>query len=203
MMNRLKAPISLTAALLACALSGCAPYSPSPAGAEANASLGNPADAPTPTPAPEATPLPAATPAPSTGDPNCVDHTNDAAEIRKGREEICALTNSERLKVGALPLVLESRRSEVAQNHAVDMATRSYFSHTSPDGKSPGDRISAAGIQWRAWAENIAQNSRGAPSDIMTMWMNSAGHKTNILRTNMGRLGVGSYKGYWVQVFTD
>ncbi|MEK7355157.1 MAG: CAP domain-containing protein [Bdellovibrionota bacterium] len=142
-------------------------------------------------------------PALATGDSNCVDRTRDAASVRQARERICELTNFERRKREAPPLVLDVKRSKVAQAHAYDMYRRDYFSHTSPEGEEPDDRLQSAGIDWRTWGENIARHPKGMPVDIESMWMNSSGHRRNILKKTFGRLGVGASYGYWVQVFTD
>ncbi|MES2965257.1 MAG: CAP domain-containing protein [Bdellovibrionota bacterium] len=146
---------------------------------------------------------PNTTPVSNTGDLNCIDTTADVMSVRIVREEICAIANVERAKVGAKPLKLEATRSEVAQAHAEDMVSRNYFSHTSPDGDGPDDRLRAAGVTWSTWGENIAKNSSGSAASVMTQWMNSSGHKANILNGSFGRLGVGKQGSDWVQVFTN
>lgn len=142
-------------------------------------------------------------PATPTGDVNCIDKTTDPTATRKLREEICALANVERKKVGASPLVLEAKRSRIAQGHATDMYLRDFFGHDSLDGTSPGERLTAAGISWKTWGENIAMNGSDEASSVVTQWMNSSGHRANILSTKYGRLGVGNDHDLWVQVFTD
>lgn len=174
-----------------------------PPGAPPTGAVSPPAPTPPPTMPPGPTPPPIATPpATNTGDPNCVDKTSDPTTLRAQREEVCALVNVERAKVGAKPLVLEPIRSDVAQSHAEDMVARQYFSHTSPEGDGPDDRLRGAGVGWTTWGENIALNS-GTPASVVSQWMNSSGHRANILNANFGRLGVGRQSSHWVQVFTN
>ena len=129
----------------------------------------------------------------------------------KAREEICRLANDQRRidrRLGKLSL--DTKLTKVAQSFAADMARRQYFSHDTPEGKSLADRANTGGIKWRALAENIAVGYKD-PEAVMEGWMNSNGHKNNILGRPYGRLGVGVAKGkyknrevlYWVQVFAD
>lgn len=117
-------------------------------------------------------------------------------------EAVCALTNTERLDTGASELVLDPELTAIAQAHARDMVERSYFSHTNPDGESPFDRLREAGVTYQAAAENIAWG-QSTPSSVMTAWMNSSGHRTNLLNTRYRKIGVGSYQNHWVQIFTN
>lgn len=70
------------------------------------------------------------------------------------------------------------------------MAARDYFSHTSQDGSGPGDRITDAGYRWSTYGENIAKGQR-TPAAVMDSWMNSPGHRANILNCSFKELGVG------------
>jgi uncharacterized protein YkwD len=119
--------------------------------------------------------------------------------------QVVALTNAERAKAGCGPLTVDSRLTAAAQAHSDDMATRNYFSHTSQDGRTPFQRMAAAGYQFSIAAENIAAGQR-TPADVMTGWMNSAGHRANILNCSLKQIGVGygiggSYGMYWTQDF--
>ena len=101
--------------------------------------------------------------------------------------------------------VLSTTRITVAQAHSQDMATRNYFDHNTPEGKSPFDRMTAAGYAFSSAAENIAAGQR-TPADVVTAWMNSAGHRANILNCGLTQIGVGyatggSYGVYWTQDF--
>ncbi len=84
------------------------------------------------------------------------------------------------------------------------MAARDYFSHTSPEGGSAGDRITAAGYRWSTWGENIARGQQ-TPESVMDAWMNSPGHRANILNCDFKDLGVGVHIAsggpWWTQNF--
>lgn len=114
--------------------------------------------------------------------------------------EIFTLVNQERAKAGLTPFSHETAMRNVARLHSIDMAAKNYFAHNSPDGKTPADRLKAASIGFSAWAENIRWVSAprtGVANDIMyeagTGWMNSPGHRANILNPNLTQLGVGVY----------
>jgi uncharacterized protein YkwD len=121
--------------------------------------------------------------------------------------EVLSLANGERAKAGCEPMKLNGKLNAAAQGHSEDMATQNYFSHNSQDGRSPFDRMKAAGYSFSAAAENIAAGSTTA-AGAMDQWMNSAGHKANILNCTYVELGVGfakgvnaDYAGYWTQNF--
>ena len=90
----------------------------------------------------------------------------------------------------------------VAKAKSQDMANLGYFSHTSPTYGSPFDQMRAAGIQYRAAGENIAQGQR-TPEQVVNAWMNSPGHRANILNANYTHIGVGFVENgyYWTQQF--
>lgn len=114
--------------------------------------------------------------------------------------EILSLVNQERAKAGLQPLTLDSKLSTVATDKAKDMANNHYFDHTSPTYGSPFDMMKQYGIQFMAAGENIAMGQQ-SPQEVMTQWMNSQGHRENILNTNFTKIGIGFYNGYWVQEF--
>ena len=91
--------------------------------------------------------------------------------------------------------------AKAAYNHSADMATRQYFSHTSPDGHSAGDRIKATGYNYATYGENIAV---GYPdeSSVIKAWMQSPGHCTNIMNKNFTEVGVGREANYWTMELT-
>ncbi|WP_245862450.1 CAP domain-containing protein [Phycicoccus duodecadis] len=118
--------------------------------------------------------------------------------------EVLTLVNVERAKAGCPAAHWDTRLAEAARLHSVDMATRNYFSHTSLDGRSPWDRIRAQGYLYGS-AENIAAGQPSA-SSVMAAWMNSSGHRANILACANVAVGVGvgrggSYGIYWTQDF--
>jgi uncharacterized protein YkwD len=119
--------------------------------------------------------------------------------------QVIRLTNRERAKGGCKALKSNSLLKSAAQKHSVDMAKKDYFSHTGKDGRSPFDRMTDAGYSFSAAAENIAAGQR-TPADVVEGWMNSTGHKKNILNCTYTEIGVGYAKGgsygtYWTQNF--
>ena len=119
--------------------------------------------------------------------------------------KVLELVNVERAKHGLSALTWDSSLAKVAEAHSLDMANNNFFSHTNLKGQSPFDRIKAFGISYSYAAENIAAGQK-TPESVMNSWMNSEGHRKNILNANLKRLGVGYVKGgsygtYWTQVF--
>ena len=118
--------------------------------------------------------------------------------------EVLDLVNLERSKMGLGSLAFHGGAADVAYAHCVDMDVRDFFAHTNPDGESPGDRLAAAGITGVGWGENIAWGYP-SPEAVMDGWMNSAGHRTNILNPGWTHLGIGVHSApggpWWTQVF--
>jgi uncharacterized protein YkwD len=83
---------------------------------------------------------------------------------------------------------------------AKDMYNNNYFDHTSPSYGSPFNMMKSFGIQYTYAGENIAKGQR-SPQEVMTSWMNSPGHRQNILNPNFTKIGVAYYNGEWVQEF--
>lgn len=122
-------------------------------------------------------------------------------ELAAARDSILSLTNAARAEEGMAPLTADAALDAVAQAHAEDMVARGYFSHTSPDGDAPWDRVQRAGLGYTFIGENIAINaSAGAAVDA---WMNSAGHRANILREGFGHIGIGVAGSHYVQLFAE
>jgi uncharacterized protein YkwD len=116
--------------------------------------------------------------------------------------EVVLQVNSERQTQEIQGVALDSRLTQIAQRYANDMLKRGYFSHTSPEGLSMRGRLVAGGVR-PGWAgENIARGQRDADA-VMKSWMNSAGHRRNILNGKFQRVGVGRAGDIWVQVFTN
>ena len=114
------------------------------------------------------------------------------------------LVNAERAKAGLAPFTADARLDLAAQRHSEDQAAHNTMSHTGSDGSNMGQRIERAGFPWRRAAENVAFGQR-TPADVVAAWMNSEGHRNNILSVNT-HLGVGlaysaSGAPYWTQVF--
>ncbi|MGW7404892.1 sigma-70 family RNA polymerase sigma factor [Streptomyces sp. NPDC054833] len=118
--------------------------------------------------------------------------------------QVVALVNKERANAGCGPLTENAQLEKAAQAHSDDMAARNFFDHTNPDGVDPGQRITAAGYRWSTYGENIAQGQQ-TPQSVMDSWMNSPGHRANILNCSFKEIGVGVHKGsggpWWTQDF--
>jgi uncharacterized protein YkwD len=141
----------------------------------------------------------AATPAPAAGAQACEAGNATPATVSNRtvvRATLCLL-NVERADAGLRPLKLDKRLSKAARKHARDMARRKYFSHTSLGGASFVERIRRAGYLdgARYWTvgENLAwaTHRQSAPRGITQMWMNSSGHRANILTPSFREVGVG------------
>ncbi len=115
-------------------------------------------------------------------------------------QQVLKLTNQERANAGCSALKLNSKLNAAAQSHSDDMAAKKYFSHDSQDGRSPFDRMSDAGYKFGAAAENIAQGYGDAEA-VVKGWMNSEGHKANILNCTYTEMGLGWDNNYWTQTF--
>lgn len=115
-------------------------------------------------------------------------------------QQVFDLTNQQRVQNGLLPLTLNLTLNDVAEKHSQDMSTRNYFSHQGLDGSQPWDRMRAEGYNYSRAAENIAFGQPTA-QDVVNAWMNSPGHRQNILNPNLKDIGVGYYSGYWTQNF--
>ena len=121
--------------------------------------------------------------------------------------EVVNLVNKERANVGLPELKEDKRLDAVAQGHSEDMAENNFFDHTNLQGKSPFDRLRDNNIRFMAAGENIAWGHT-SPEEVVEGWMESKGHRENILSENFGKIGVGiaesSYNTfYWTQVFTN
>ncbi|MEZ2716130.1 CAP domain-containing protein [Niallia circulans] len=116
--------------------------------------------------------------------------------------EVIDLTNAERKKQGLPALQAYPELNNVADMKAKDMNDKGYFSHTSPTYGSPFDMMRDFGITYESAGENIAQGQR-SPEEVVNAWMNSEGHRANILNDKYTHIGVGFDEGgyEWVQMF--
>lgn len=128
---------------------------------------------------------------------NVPDQEGQAVEA-----EVVRLVNVERAKVGLPALKNDWELARVAEHKSQDMATKKYFDHTSPTYGSPFTMLKNYGISYRSAGENIAQGQRSA-AEVVNAWMNSSGHRANILNKNYTHIGVGyvSNGNYWTQMF--
>ncbi|MFJ9321051.1 CAP domain-containing protein [Streptomyces globisporus] len=159
-----------------------------------------------PTTAPEKSSAPASkAPAPpkTSAAPPPTKKPSPSPTDASARSEVLALVNQERAKVGCSPLSTSAPLTSLAQNFSEDMAARGFFDHTDPDGDTPWDRAAQAGVQGLA-AENIARGQADARA-VMEGWMNSEGHRANILNCDYKTIGIGIHEGsggpWWVQNF--
>jgi uncharacterized protein YkwD len=112
------------------------------------------------------------------------------------------LVNAQRATVGCRAVAADERLAAVARAHSADMRDRGFFAHVNPDGLDPFERAAQAGVSARA--ENIARGQQDANA-VMKAWMESPGHRANILNCGLTRLGVGVAQGssgpWWTQLF--
>ena len=126
-------------------------------------------------------------------------------EYKALENEVIRLVNIERSRAGLAPLAQNWEVSRVARYKSQDFINRNYFGHTSPTYGSPFDMLRAFGILFSAAAENIARG-QASPQSVMNSWMNSAGHRANILSPLYNQIGVGfardnSGTPFWTQMF--
>ncbi|KGR91389.1 transporter [Ureibacillus massiliensis 4400831 = CIP 108448 = CCUG 49529] len=117
-------------------------------------------------------------------------------------QEVIRLVNVERANAGLSALKYDWELSRVAEHKSQDMANKNYFSHTSPTYGSPFDMMKAYGINYSAAGENIAKGQR-SPQEVVNAWMNSSGHRANILNSSYTHIGVGFVEdgNIWTQMF--
>lgn len=112
---------------------------------------------------------------------------------------VVTLVNSERSANGCGPVRVDDRLTSAAQEHSQDMNDRDYMAHESPEGEGPGERARRHGYE--AWgAENVAKGQQSA-EQVMDAWMNSPGHRANILNCDLAAIGVGEAGNAWTQKF--
>lgn len=131
--------------------------------------------------------------------------TETVSSVNSMEKQVASLTNSKRKAAGLGNLTLDSQLSKLARMKAEDMAKKGYFSHTSPTYGSAFDMMKKYGVSYRTAGENIAKGQK-TPEAVMNGWMNSSGHRANILSSTYTHIGVGYAKDskgntYWVQIF--
>lgn len=171
-------------------------------------------EAPEPTPPASGDTLPDDT-LPGTGDTGSstpeeqppVTSPDDDTEVSEGEVHpyvlrIVELVNEERAKAGLNPVTLDMAAATAAQVRAQEIV--SSFSHTRPNGSSFATALKEQGVSYRTAGENIAWGQR-SPEAVMEGWMNSSGHRANILKESFTHIGVGYYQengvNYWTQLF--
>ncbi|WP_236343268.1 CAP domain-containing protein [Paenibacillus plantiphilus] len=126
---------------------------------------------------------------------------NNNGTASQFEQEVLQLVNQARSTAGLNALEMDSALSNVAMAKAKDMHNNNYFDHNSPTYGSPFDMMRQFGISYRYAGENIAKGQSSA-QQVMNDWMNSEGHRANILNGNYTRIGIAHYSGEWVQQFT-
>ncbi|MDF2678672.1 MAG: hypothetical protein K0Q97_3026 [Bacillota bacterium] len=149
---------------------------------------------------------PAPTPAAPVTKPQAPSSNTVSSSNLNYEQKVVELVNIERQKNGLAALTMDSSVSNVARTKSKDMATNNYFAHQSPTYGSAGNMLTQFGVNWSAWGENIAYGQR-TPEAVVTAWMNSSGHRANILNTSFTKIGVGyatksDGTPYWTQMFT-
>lgn len=124
------------------------------------------------------------------------------ASTQNYEQEVVRLVNEIRTQYGLKTLSEDWELSRVARYKSQDMRDKNYFSHTSPTYGSPFQMMKSFGISYRSAGENIAKGQR-TPQEVVNAWMNSSGHRANILNSSYTKIGVGyvSDGNYWTQMF--
>ena len=145
--------------------------------------------------------------APSVPDIPAQDNTaskpsTSADSVSEYEKKVVELVNAERAKYGLSALTLNAELSAVARAKSQDMKDKNYFSHTSPTYGSPFEMMKSFGIKYKTAGENIAYGYR-TPEAVVNGWMNSEGHRANILNSSYKEIGVGyvASGNYWTQMF--
>ncbi len=139
-------------------------------------------------------------------DADPVSDTGSGATSDSGGPEaqVLALVNQERAAAGCSPVTENARLTRAADDYSDVMAASGVMSHTGPDGSTMASRVEAAGYQWSALGENIARGQADAEA-VMEAWMNSSGHRANILNCDFAEMGIGVHAGdggpWWTQDF--
>ena len=135
-------------------------------------------------------------------EPEQPEQPSGGASVSSYEQQVVALVNAERAKYGLAALTLDETLCGYARVKSQDMHDQGYFSHTSPTYGSPFDMMRSFGVSYRSAGENIAMGY-STPEAVVAAWMNSEGHRANILSANYTTLGVGYVEdgGYWTQWF--
>jgi uncharacterized YkwD family protein len=139
---------------------------------------------------------------PTASVPAPAENQQTVSQVSAFEQKVVELTNQERAKYGVPALKLDVELSKVARTKSSDMKSKGYFAHNSPTYGSPFDMMKQFGITYRSAGENIAMGQR-TPEEVVKAWMNSEGHRKNILNSSFTHIGVG-YVGegnYWTQMF--
>jgi len=117
-------------------------------------------------------------------------------------DRVLVLVNQERAAAGLGALSRSAQLDQAAERHTADMRDNEFFSHTGSDGTQAADRVNDTGYQWARVGENLAQGSN-TPEEVVQRWMDSEGHRANILQADFTEIGLAVTDGgpLWAQVF--
>lgn len=123
------------------------------------------------------------------------------------QDSVVASVNHHRAQAGRRPVVVDSRLTSAARAHSDHMARERIMTHVGAGWTNAGQRISSAGYRWTTWAENVAAGQT-TPAQVMSAWMNSPGHRANILNGSVVHIGIAATKAsngvtYWTMVLGD
>lgn len=158
---------------------------------------------PTSTPTTKLTPNPTTKPTTQISPSKKQSNSNtNSSTLSAFETKVVELTNVERSKAGLKPFKISNELSKVSRIKSQDMTNKNYFDHNSPTYGSPFDMMKKFGISYKTAAENIAKGQK-TPEEVVKAWMNSAGHRANILNSNLDQIGVGfdSRSNAWTQMF--
>ncbi|WFE34206.1 CAP domain-containing protein [Micromonospora sp. WMMD975] len=165
---------------------------------------------PKPSPTKKIAPKPSRTTAPSrqrerdsTPSSTAARTTSSSGGLSAELQQVVDLVNQERAKAGCKALSVDTKLTLAAQRHSQDQADHKKMTHDGSDGSNVGQRLDRVGYAWRAYGENVAWNQQ-SPASVMDAWMNSEGHRANILNCGFTQIGVGVARSngpYWTQDF--
>ena len=138
----------------------------------------------------------------TTNKPATTQPTQSSSSVSAYEKKVVELTNAERAKQGLAPLTLNTELSKVARTKSEDMKNKNYFDHNSPTYGSPFDMMKSFGISYTSAGENIAMGQT-TPEQVVQAWMDSPGHRANIMNSSFTQIGVGyvASGNYWTQQF--
>ena len=132
-------------------------------------------------------------------------NATNTQDVRAMEEEVVRLVNEERTKYGIQPLEIDETLMQGAKLKSEDMNKNNYISHTSPTYGSPTDMMkNIFGYKFNGYYAGVGENittAGGTPEGVVSSWMNSEGHRANILDPNYKYIGVGASNGIWTQIF--
>ncbi|MBB2938467.1 uncharacterized protein YkwD [Amycolatopsis bartoniae] len=125
------------------------------------------------------------------GDPSFRSVVGSTEHQRAAEDAVVRLSNAARARAGLRPLRSDERLRTAARAHSKDMAQRDFCAHINPDGRTPGERMSAAGYP-APGAENVARG-QDSPHKVVQAWLDSPGHRANLLNPEFTTIGAGAY----------